>query len=82
VRALGVVRQLTTSDSLARGRVDYLMLLACTFVSHISCFRKYDIYHTYKRNNIISKYSGFQAGVDTPEGKIFRLVRPVAPGNF
>ena len=56
MRALGVVRQLTTSDSLARGRVDYLLLLACTFVSHISCFRKYDIYHTYKRNNIISKY--------------------------
>lgn len=58
MRALGVVRQLTTSDSLARGRVDYLLLLACPFVSLISraCFRKYDIYHTYKRNNIISKY--------------------------
>lgn len=57
MRALGVVRQLTTSDSLARGRVDYLLLLACTFVSHISCFRKYDIYHTYKRNTkVISKY--------------------------
>ena len=57
MRALGVVRQLTTSDSLARGRVDYLFLVACL-------------------------YSGFQAGVDTPGGKIFRFVRPVAPGNF
>jgi hypothetical protein len=31
VRALGVVRQLTTSDSLARGRVDYLMLLVLSY---------------------------------------------------
>ena len=29
-----------------------------------------------------ARYSGFQAGVNTPEGKIFRFVRPVAPGNF
>ena len=60
MRALGVVRQLTTSDSLGRGRVDYLLLL-------------------------VLSYSGFQAGVDTSEGKIFRIfrfVRPVAPGNF
>ena len=31
---------------------------------------------------IIRRYSGFQAAVDTPAGKIFRFVRPVAPRNF
>ena len=28
------------------------------------------------------KYSGFQAGVDTPEAKIFRFVRKVPPEIF
>ena len=30
----------------------------------------------------INTYSGFQAGVDTPEAKIFRFVRPAAPEIF
>jgi hypothetical protein len=30
----------------------------------------------------LPSYSGFQAAVDTPAGKIFRFVRPVAPRNF
>ena len=30
----------------------------------------------------VPSYSGFQAGVDTPERKIFRFVRPVAPEIF
>ena len=30
----------------------------------------------------IPSYSGFQAAVNTPEGRIFRFVRPVAPEIF
>ena len=33
-------------------------------------------------SNYIYMYSGFQAAVNTPEGKIFRCVRPVAPEIF
>ena len=38
---------------------------------------------TYEGTNmVVSTYSGFQAAVNTPEGKILRFVRPVAPEIF